>query len=207
MQSTVSCSIVGCESRRIGRGLCSKHYQRLMRHGDPEIVLNQYAAKSIGRERARKGTPLPERLKMYGRWEGECFVWQGANTTFGYGVINISGRMEGVHRAAWMLANGGIPAGMMIRHKCDNPPCFRVEHLELGTRDQNMQDMVDRGRSMAGERSPLAKLTAQQVSEIRRRFASGEFGSSIVRDFPVHLSTLYGIKNFKSWRSIEADYR
>ncbi|WP_428832632.1 HNH endonuclease signature motif containing protein, partial [Pseudomonas aeruginosa] len=51
-----------------------------------------------------------------------------------------------MHRLAYADAHGPIPDGMLIRHKCDNPACFNVNHLELGTQRDNMQDASKRGR-------------------------------------------------------------
>ena len=79
---------------------------------------------------------------------GACFVVAVASV--GYGLINIGGRMEGAHRAMWVEHHGEIAPGMVVRHKCDNPPCFRIDHLELGTRSDNMRDWVERGRFRGG---------------------------------------------------------
>lgn len=35
------CSIDGCTRSAVGRGLCSKHWQRWRKHGDPNIVLRE----------------------------------------------------------------------------------------------------------------------------------------------------------------------
>jgi len=64
-----------------------------------------------------------------------------------------------VHRVAWELTSGPIPDGMQVLHACDNPPCFNPEHLFLGTRSDNMVDMVSKGRAVnpvaaLGERHP-----------------------------------------------------
>jgi hypothetical protein len=95
-----------------------------------------------------KGT-LEERFwsrvrKSDGCWE---FV-SGASK--GYGYLNIGRRDEQevlAHRYSWELHNGPIPDGLLVLHRCDNPPCVRPDHLFLGTKKDNADDMVRKGRS------------------------------------------------------------
>lgn len=77
---------------------------------------------------------------------------------------------------------------MIVRHRCDNPPCINPDHLELGTNADNMRDMSTRGRSLRGEKNPKAKLTEDDVRTIRRRYA--EEGISTTR-----LGDEYGISS------------
>lgn len=70
------------------------------------------------------------------------------------------------HRVAWEEIRGPIPEGMCVCHKCDNPRCFNVSHLFLGTKQDNMDDMFAKGRSCRG-RKPSAKLSESKVREIR----------------------------------------
>ena len=60
------------------------------------------------------------------------------------------------------MANGPVPEGMSVRHKCDNPSCVNPDHLEVGTQADNMKDMQDRGRHRAGIR-----LKPSEVREVR----------------------------------------
>ena len=50
------------------------------------------------------------------------------------------------HRVSYEMANGPIPDGLIIRHKCDNPNCVNPKHLESGTQKDNMLDASFRGR-------------------------------------------------------------
>lgn len=80
--------------------------------------------------------------------ESGCIEWTGAKQPRGYGHIATGEGREtiGTHRAAWIVANGPIPDGMDVCHSCDNPPCCNPQHLFLGTRSENLLDMVDKGR-------------------------------------------------------------
>lgn len=81
---------------------------------------------------------------------GPCLEWAGARTKAGYGSRWRNGRVGYVHRQTWEDAHGAIPAGMVIRHLCHNPACYRLEHLALGTQADNERDKVAAGRYRNG---------------------------------------------------------
>ena len=97
-----------------------------------------------------------------------------------------------------------IPEGMVVRHSCDNPPCVNPEHLLLGTQADNMADKINRGRANVphGERHTSAKLTADDVRDIRQFLADGESCRSIGRAYGVSHQVVSDIKLGKSWRSV-----
>lgn len=83
----------------------------------------------------------------------DCWEWAGGrNQGTGYGFFSVRSRTIGAHRAAWEVANGPIPAGIDVLHRCDNPPCVRPDHLFLGTHRDNMRDMRAKGRWSNGDR-------------------------------------------------------
>ena len=77
-----------------------------------------------------------------------CRLWQGAVDRDGYGVLtgnNRSNARQYAHRWVYAMGTGlkgpwEIPKGVVIRHRCDNPPCFRMSHLEPGTIADNNND-------------------------------------------------------------------
>ena len=121
-----------------------------------------------------------------------CIEWEGAKDSKGYGQMSVKGKKTSPHRCEWEFHNGKIPEGLVVRHKCDNPACFNIEHLELGTQADNVRDMHERGRARPakGEKHGRAKLTDQQVAEIR---ASKESGGEMAKRFGVsrgHISLI-----------------
>ena len=93
--------------------------------------------------------------KIDRREPNECWPWIGGISR-GYGHWSFweSGKCRSTtsHRKAWELANGPIPAGLFVLHRCDNPPCCNPAHLWLGTHADNMADKVAKGRQWRGGR-------------------------------------------------------
>lgn len=102
-----------------------------------------------------------------------CWNWTARRTAKGYGQFAIDSVPRQAHRVAWELTNGPIPAGLVVRHGCDNPSCVRPDHLSLGTQADNVRDAVLRRRHARGERNGAAKLTSAAVLEIRTERAQG----------------------------------
>ena len=50
------------------------------------------------------------------------------------------------HRLSYELFIGPIPEGQEVMHSCDNRPCVRPDHLEIGSHKKNMEDAVARKR-------------------------------------------------------------
>ena len=117
-----------------------------------------------------------------------CWEWIGGKFTSGYGLYKVQGITSRVHRLSWEIHNGTIPEGMCVCHSCDNPPCVNPNHLWLGTSQENTQDKMSKGRHkyQSGESHYAAKLTDQQVEEIRTK-STGKRGEG------VRLAKEYGV--------------
>jgi hypothetical protein len=103
----------------------------------------------------------------------DCWPWQGFRTSLGYGQIGVGPAECGTtatHRVAWEVIHGPIPEGLIIRHKCDNPPCCNPAHLEVGTAADNSRDKIERGRAARGSRLPHTRLSEEDVVYIRANY-------------------------------------
>ena len=129
-----------------------------------------------------------------------CWEWQGGCSDTGYGSVTWLGRKWGAHRISALLAGIHVPRGQKVCHSCDNRKCVRPDHLFPGTSQENSDDMVRKGRSLAGERAPRGRLTLTAVQEIRDRCVAGERKAALAREFGISSSHISGITNGRFWR-------
>lgn len=146
---------------------------------------------------------------------GPCWVWTGPCAN-GYGTLSVitSNAPSGhsnvrAHRFSRELSHGPIPPGMMVCHHCDNRACVRPDHLFVGVARDNVHDMIRKGRHMhtvkpetvaRGEQVGTHKLTAEQVTEIRRIHASGLASyRRLAAMFGIDRTAVYKIVTRRRW--------
>ncbi|CAB4121137.1 hypothetical protein UFOVP154_32 [uncultured Caudovirales phage] len=136
----------------------------------------------------------------------ECWPWLGKyRSAQGYGRLDIWGE-DGVYapRVAYLIANPGaitlrapkdVSIPQFIRHRCDNPSCCNPNHMTLGNLTQNMRDKVARGRSpdYRGTRGPRAKLTEEDVRDIRVKQKYGAHTKALAMLYDVSRATICGV--------------
>lgn len=123
-----------------------------------------------------------------------CWIWRAFTLKNGYGYVKTDKRCELAHRVSWILTNGEIPSGLFVCHSCDNKACVNPAHLFVGTHQDNMNDMVAKGRSRFGMQVPGTKLTTADVQEIRN---SSEKLAVLSARFGVRDSAISRIRNMK----------
>ena len=135
----------------------------------------------------------------------ECWPWKRARTIRGYGSFCLNSKNLNAQRALWIIEFGPIADGLCVCHKCDNPPCCNPDHLFLGTDADNMTDKTRKGRNnpAVGERGGFAKLTTEQVLEIRKVYSEGlENQTQLGTRFGVNKRTIQKIVNFQRWKHL-----
>lgn len=113
-----------------------------------------------------------------------CWLWIGTKNNMGYGMIHSAehGKKILAHRAAWELAYGPVPAGMVVMHGCDTPACVRHDHLKLGTQGGNMIEMVQKGRLpyvAPGQAHPKDRRGSPSVFRPRNRTPEQRFWAHV----------------------------
>lgn len=140
---------------------------------------------------------------------GECWIWTGARLGK-YGETSDERGVLLAHRASWELHFGPIPEGMWVLHNCpsgDNPLCVNPAHLWLGTALDNNLDAIRKGRpnpgnpKIVGELNPTARLTENDVREIRRRAQAGESQRSLAREYGV--ASVNALVHRRQWKHVK----
>lgn len=148
--------------------------------------------------RVRIGTP------------SECWEWQGARTSAGYGNLIYQRFSIVAHRLAYSLIKGGISlraptdktANGFVLHNCDNRACCNPTHLHLGTFSDNQKEAYLRKRRAQpkGEAHANAKLTSKEASAVRVRYALGESQQNIADSLGVTQRVVSLIVRGESYR-------
>lgn len=123
------------------RHICSRTNYRPCVNPDHLILITR-------REKERKTRKPIDHISLFWKKvkksEG-CWEWQGC-LSGGYGSVTVNKQCLRAHRFVWTFTFGAIPDGLFVCHHCDNRRCVRPDHLFLGTTDDNMRDMVIKGR-------------------------------------------------------------
>jgi hypothetical protein len=135
--------------------------------------------------------PIHERLQT------QCHIWTGIEKHH-HGIYG----KKSAHRVIWIHNKGDIAKGQCIRHKCDNGMCVNIDHLELGTRQDNINDMVQRGRARGGgrkgEHASGAKIKLEDVKFIRENM-DNMTTKLLSEKFNVSQSQIYRIIKGERW--------
>ena len=155
-------------------------------------------------QRLRRGDPAERFWSNVDRkGPDDCWPWKLGQDNGGYGWMGWRGELARAHRVAWALThNDGVMPTAKVLHSCDNRPCCNPAHLRTGTQAENMADMKERGGRkgvLTGAENGRAKITAEDVQEIRSRLRNGDVQQSIANDYGLEQTTISSIKRGIIW--------
>lgn len=130
--------------------------------------------------------------------EDECWEWLGF-TAVGYGMFMFDGKPMKASRFIWWFTTGQHPEELYVCHHCDNKMCVNPKHLFLGTQKENMQDAVRKGRIVHGAKHYNARLTENDVREIRAKRTAGISCHQLTTEYGVSFTQIWNIVRRKQW--------
>ena len=137
-----------------------------------------------------------------------CWIWQKSTSRNGYGRYAVGGGVAiGAHRASFAAFIGDIPENMDVCHKCDVRNCVNPAHLFIGTRSENIQDALRKGRlrkhpSRIGSEHPSAKLNEAKAREILIKLAEGRSKKSLSLEYGVSQRVILLISRRELWKHV-----
>ena len=134
--------------------------------------------------------------------ESGCWVWMSTIHENGYGRVCAGKKPFYAHRVSYEQKYGPIPSGMMALHHCDVRCCVNPDHIFVGTQQNNMTDKVRKNRQAKGISHGNAKLTEDQVREIK---SSSETSIKLAAKFDYSASMIRAIKNGNLWKHLEKE--
>lgn len=134
-----------------------------------------------------------------------CWEWQ-TSPSKKYPVLSRGRNRKDilVHRLSYQLHYGVNPGKLWVLHTCDYPRCSAPSHLFLGSPRDNVIDMHKKKRAVVlrGEKANGSKLTELKVREIKRDIRRGLKLTAIAKIFNISLSSIYDIKDERTWKHI-----
>ena len=130
----------------------------------------------------------------------ECWPWMGGCTGANYGALWFNNKQYRAHHVSYMIFNGEIKKGLLIRHTCDNSVCVNPKHLITGTQSDNLIDALKRGRL------PNHSLNEDQVFYIKTRLNNEDYYglvNELAFQFNVNRKAIYKIKAGLTWKHVE----
>ncbi|HHQ8913236.1 TPA: HNH endonuclease [Bacillus cereus] len=182
------CNVGECKKKQYCKGMCKAHYNKFYLYGDPHYN---------GRIHRRKHIEFD--VKGNGCFECTSHTLNSG----GYAEYWFNRKKYVMTRYIYQECFGDIPDELMVRHKCDNPKCINPEHLELGTSQDNVDDMVNRGRQAKGETSGTSILSNSDVKQIKYMLSRKYSCAEISRMYGVSRTCINSIKLNKTWRHIK----
>lgn len=135
-----------------------------------------------------------------------CWNWMGRRFRRGYGIfcVEYHGKRREItaSRLAYALHSKADPAELVVCHTCDNRACINPAHLFIGTHQDNIADMIAKGRQCRGKDKHSAKMTEQDVLDIREEYRNGVWPSVLAKRYGVSSKTIKRNAKGLKWKHL-----
>jgi HNH endonuclease len=160
-------------------------------------ALDNYLAvrKALGRPKSLEDSFWRFVIKAEGCWE-----WGASCGNHGYGQLTYLQQKYLAHRLSWELNCGPIGEGLCVLHKCDNRKCVNPDHLFLGTKVENLEDMTRKGRRVRGQQMWKAVLTEESVKYILK---SPLRNFQLAQELGVCSETIGAVRRRVTWKHVQ----
>lgn len=145
-----------------------------------------------------------------GRFRREWHRMIGGVDRRGYNKVTLCNNgvqtCQRICRLVLKAFRGPCPDGMESCHGPKGNAVDSLDNLRWDTHVSNMADKIEQGTAQRGENHALAKLTADDVLEIRRRWAAGGITQrDIGRQYGVKNVTICAIVTGRNWKHLQAN--
>jgi hypothetical protein len=155
--------------------------------------IRKFKTFSIFKEKFLSKIPKEYFTKEY---EDKCWLWKGGGHSAGYGRVYWDDKRYFAHQISYIIFNGIIPDGKVIRHTCNNPICINPKHLILGYKYENSIDMVKANRQAHQRLNEEAVKVIKWM--LKYKYKKG-LGNKLAKLYNVKRNTISNIKNNHSW--------
>lgn len=188
------CSVRGCDKSANSRGMCSAHANRLKRHGDPTAGRHPYGEIDAFFH------------QILCSETDDCILWPYARSSRGYAVwAPRVGLSQYVHREVCKAAHGlpGTPS-LHAAHSCGrgHEGCVNPRHLRWATAKENSADRILHGTHIVGEAVNTARLTASDVMELREKFKNGDTSAVLAKRFGISQQHAHDVAVGRKWKHL-----
>lgn len=181
-----------CVKPHLARGYCGTHYRRLQRHGDASHESRNPPGWSLSFLRdAFEADETDDCFKIPGRGDS-------------YTLVTVDGEPRSAHVVVCEWVHGAKPEWAdEVAHSCGHRWCVNRRHVRWATFSEQADDKRGHGTLPIGEATHNAKLTEEDVIEIRSLYAAGgETHRSLADQFDVHRQTIHHVLSGATWKHL-----
>ena len=141
---------------------------------------------------------LAARLRTRTRPHGDCLLWTGGTTPQGYPCVSVAGVKQSVSHLLLTRSGHHLPHRAVVTTRCRDIRCVAVVHLQVVTASDIPLLTALAGRTPIGERHWNARLSWDEVDDIR---ADPAPANELAERHQVSPATISAIRGDRRWNN------